>query len=106
MVMGHWRDAWLSPDGSTILAQWSGECEVPVAFFVGETGDLRPVTGERDWTRSALSVAHGWSRDGRAHVSLLDGGCGYGHPKPGRYLIDPETHELEYVGPLGGPYAS
>ena len=106
MVVGHWRDAWLSPDGRTILGQWSGECEVPIAFFIpAPGGPMRPVTGERDWTESVMSVAHGWSGDGRAHVSLLGPSCGNGHPEPGRYLIDPRTHELERVGPLAAAYA-
>ena len=104
MVHGHWRDAWLSPDGTTLLAQWSGECEVPTAFFVPAAGGhLRPVTGERDWRNSPESVGGGWARDGRARVALLGGACGVGHPEPGEYLIDPKTGALEHVGPLREP---
>ena len=105
-VIGHWRAAWLSPHRSMVLAQWSGECETPVAFFVDvRARAMRPVTGERDWRNAIMSVAHGWSDDGRAHVSLLEPGCGEAHPDPGRYLIDPRTHTLERVGSLAPPYS-
>jgi hypothetical protein len=106
MVQGHWREAWLSPDGRTLLAQWSSECEIPIAFFLPATGgSLRPVTGERDWRTSPESLARGWAPDGRARVLLLQGACAAGHPEPGAYLIDPRTGELERVGPLPERYS-
>jgi hypothetical protein len=53
LQVGHWADAWLSPDGSTLLAQWSAECEIPIAFFVdAEGGSMRPVTGEQRWAQA------------------------------------------------------
>jgi hypothetical protein len=85
---GHWTWAALSPDRTTILAQWSAECEVPIAFVVSATGGSpRPVTGEEDWARSPDSVALGWTTDGRAIAFLPQGpACGSGVPKPGIYL--------------------
>jgi hypothetical protein len=37
---GFWRDAYLSPDGKTVLATWSVECEIPTAFFAGAAGGV------------------------------------------------------------------
>jgi hypothetical protein len=67
--VGHWAWAALSPDGSTLLAQWSAECEVPIAFFIpAGGGEPRVVTGEDDWATSPTSIALGWTTDGRAIV--------------------------------------
>jgi hypothetical protein len=85
--VGHWAWAAVSPDGKTLLAQWSAECEVPIAFFVDAKGG-RPtaVSGEGDWARSPESVALGWTRDGRALVFLPEGpACGTGSMVPGVY---------------------
>jgi hypothetical protein len=106
LVVGHWSEAWLSPDGRTLLAQWSSECEVPTAFFVRAAGGrLRPVTGERDWRDAPESLALGWSRSGLARVLLLQGLCGPAHAEPGEYLIDPRDGALERLGPLPPPDA-
>lgn len=95
---GFWRAAYLSPDGRTVLAQWSADCETPTAFFAERGGGLRTVTGDRDWRKAPESVALGWSSGGRAVVQLLEGACGYGYDKPGVYLIDPHSgsHRLVY----------
>jgi hypothetical protein len=99
LQVGHWADAWLSPDGKLLLAQWSAECEIPIAFFVDATsGAMRPVTGEKTWAEAPESIALGWSDDGRARVRLTKGYCGRGHHSPGVYLVDPATHELTRVG--------
>ena len=107
LAAGFWRDAWLSPDGRTLLLQWAGECESPRAFFTRTRGGgrLRPVTGERDWRKSPESVALGWAADGRARVLLLQGYCGPAHREPGEYLVDPASGSFERVGPLPDPYA-
>ena len=92
--VGHWDWAALSPDGTMLLAQWSAECEVPVAFFVpAEGGDPRVVSGETDWAQSPNSIALGWTTDGRAIVLFPDTApCGTAGDA-GLYLVSPDgTH--------------
>lgn len=87
---GSWEAAALSPDGLTVLAQWSAECESPTAFFLSAAGGApRAVTGEVDVRNAPESVALGWSNNGKAIVDLPEGGCGNGSTPPGVYLIDP-----------------
>jgi hypothetical protein len=96
--VGHWAQAWLSPDGRTLLAQWSAECEVPIAFFVdAKTGEMHPVTGEKVWTEAPESIALGWGADGRAWVRMTKGYCGGAKHPPGVYSIDPASGKLSLV---------
>jgi hypothetical protein len=89
--LGYWRDAVLSPDGRTVLGQWSAACESPTAFFVAATGGhLRAVTGETDLLKAPESQALGWSRAGQAVVHFF-GGCGNGISRPGVYVVDPTS---------------
>jgi hypothetical protein len=82
-MVGHWVTAYLSPDGKTLLAQWSAECEVPIAYFVSARGGSpRPVSAD-----AAESVAHGWTDGGRAIVEFPNGPCGTGAKRPGIYLV-------------------
>ena len=81
--LGRWQNATLSPDGKTLLAQWSAECEIPVAFFVPlATRRPRPVAPVRYET-----VAIAWNGDGRAGVFFNGGACGAGLERPGLYLV-------------------
>jgi hypothetical protein len=85
--VGHWRTAYLSPDGKTLLAQWSAECEVPVAFFAdGRDGAVRPVAGT-SLRNAPESIADGWTQDGRAIVEFPAAACGSGIHKPGIYFV-------------------
>jgi hypothetical protein len=100
-LLGHWIDAYLSPDGETILATWSGECEVPNAFFISvDSGVARAVTGQRHWADEPESFGRGWTRGGLARVYFPHGACGTGARKPGLYLIDSRTSR--FVRRLGG----
>jgi hypothetical protein len=73
--VGHWAWAAASPDGRTLLAQWSAECEVPVAYFV-PAGGGRPVALARS---GVSSTAYGWTTDRRAIVFFpTEPGCGKG----------------------------
>ena len=84
--IGHWSKLLLSPDGTTYLAQWIGECETPEAFFIPAAGGKpRPVTGRR----GDESIALGWTSHDRARVLLPRGACGGQFGKPGVYLVDP-----------------
>lgn len=81
--VGHWVTAFLSPDRKTLLAQWSAECEVPIAYFVAARGGVPHAlsTGAQD------SIAHGWTVDGRAIVDFPSGPCGATARQPGLYLV-------------------
>lgn len=81
-VAGHWRYAYRSR-GRT-LAQWSGECEMPTAFWV-EGDTTRIVTGEDRLTGAPKSVALGWSSQGEAFVILEIAYCGTTGDLPGVY---------------------
>jgi hypothetical protein len=88
-VMGQWEGYWssaeLGPDGRTILATFSGECESPSVYFV----DL--VTGRAYQPQSGgeirESVGMGWSSAGEAIVSFSAGVCGTAAPTPGVYRL-------------------
>jgi hypothetical protein len=80
---GYWRRLFVSPDRETLLAQWSGECEVPTAYLIRASGGKpRPVVDVQ-----YESIALGWSQDGRARVLLPQGACGAGQRRPGVYLV-------------------
>ena len=90
--LGRWQSAQLSPDGKTLLAQWTAECEIPVAFFVPlATRKPRPVAPVRYET-----VAVAWNADGRAGVFFNGGACGAGLERPGLYLVSLDG-EREFV---------
>ena len=96
--VGHWASLALSPDGETILARWSGECETSTAYFVSVgSGKPRPVTGERDLSKAPESSPIGWAKDGRARVRLFASACGIAAHRPGVYLIDPDTGVATFV---------
>jgi len=65
--LGWWRRVLVSPNRRSLLAQWSGECEVQSTYILPSTGGapraIFPVAG-------AASFALGWSDDGRARVAL------------------------------------
>jgi len=92
---GQWSALWMSPDGKTLLAQWSGMCETRYAYFVpADGGKPKPVTGNPD----PQSVAMGFEADGRARVDVIGWtGCSDGGWKPGEYLIDPASGEATFL---------
>jgi Tol biopolymer transport system component len=89
-LIGSWQWAAASPDGRTILVQWSAECEIPMAFLVA-VADGRPASVTGKYTRDdppPNSTALGWSDDGRAIVFIpAETGCG-GTDESGVFLID------------------
>jgi hypothetical protein len=76
--VGHWVWAERSPSGKAILAQWSAECEVPIAYLL-EEGELHAFGRE--------SVALGWlRRTGEAVIHFPNGPCaGDSRPVRGIY---------------------
>jgi hypothetical protein len=90
---------WLSPDGKTLLLQWSGECETPSAWFASANGgQLRPVAGNA----ADESVALGWTNAGRAVVVFPRAACGYGIVRAGIYLVEPSNDRKTFVTPRVG----
>lgn len=95
-ISGFWAYALPSPDGRQLLAQWSGECEIPRAFLVVD-GVPRPVTGERWFGLSPNSRSLGWSARGAAVVFLLDSDACGDKRAPGIYAFHgPGDGELLY----------
>jgi hypothetical protein len=95
-VAGHWRYAYEGPAG-VLLAQWSGECETPTAYWKepGERPEI--VTGGHDLSAAPDSFALGWSDDGMALVLLPQGGCGATAARPGIYrFTEPAAGSLLY----------
>ena len=89
-ALGHWRAASLSPDGATVLGQWSGECEVPTAFFIdAATGAARPVTGDsgEHTVGTPNSIGLTWADERTALVVLPGGACGLGTEPAGLYAV-------------------
>jgi hypothetical protein len=95
-VAGQWRYALESSSGAT-LAQWSGECEVPMAYWIDEEGAERLVTGGSDISMAPESLGLGWTANGRAVVFLPEGACGSAATSPGIYLYSsPGASRLVY----------
>jgi hypothetical protein len=86
---GYWDWAALSPDGTRFLAQWRGDCEAPINFFVSLGGGKPvPVTGEKDWLKSPETLSFGWSTAGKAILFIpTKPACGRGVFHPGIYLV-------------------
>jgi hypothetical protein len=75
--VGHWVWKERSPDGDAVLAQWSGECEIPVAYVIVD-GRSSKVGDE--------TVALGWLPSGEALVHFRPLGCA-GSGRSGIYAI-------------------
>jgi len=78
--VGHWVWAERSPTGDAILAQWSAECEIPVAYLI--------VGGKRR-SYGAETVALGWLPSGEAVVHFRAVGC-ESSPRNGIYAMPRE----------------
>jgi hypothetical protein len=72
--VGHWVWAERAPAANAILAQWSAECESPVAYLLVH-GKLRAFGRE--------SVALGWLPTGEAVIHFPNGPCA-GDSRPAR----------------------
>jgi hypothetical protein len=81
---GWWTGVTPSPDGTRLLAQWSGECESPTAYLVdARTGRLTLLGSPGG---AAESVALGW-HGARPVVQLPSTACGAAG-RPGVYLFE------------------
>jgi hypothetical protein len=97
-TVGHWRFQLFPSVGTASLAQWSGECEAPTAYWVDADGSERIITGERSLAHAPESVALGWTPDGAALVFLPAGSCASRTEQPGVYRYTaPGEGELVYA---------
>jgi hypothetical protein len=80
---GHWRYAFAARDGR-VLAQWSGECELPTAYLVDGGRPVALSTGGAH----VESVALGMSLDGSPVVLFPVPGCGTGSVRTGVHVLD------------------
>ncbi len=85
-VVGHWRYSFASETGVT-LAQWSGECEVPTAYWIHPSGEPEIITGGTELSLAPESIVMGWAPTGEAVVDLGWGYCGHRGDPPGVYLF-------------------
>jgi hypothetical protein len=76
--IGHWVWAERSPRGDAVPAQWSAECEVPVAYLIAD-GRLRAYGRE--------SVALGFLPDGAALIHFPNGACAGTTQRRGIYTV-------------------
>jgi hypothetical protein len=77
--IGHWVWAERAPKADAVLAQWSAECEVPVAYLILRGGLISYGSG---------TVALGWLANGSAAVYFpRGGGCGPTPRAPGIYAV-------------------
>ena len=70
--VGHWVSVQLSPNRRAVLAQWSAECETPVAYLVTKwKRAVRRFGGPAD-----VSIALGWTPAGAPLIFFPQGFCG------------------------------
>ena len=82
---GHWEAARPASDGKMLLAQWSGECEVPTAYFIDRASHRMTAAGA---TKSGEpeSFALGWLSTRTAAINFPRAACGSGR-SPGIYSV-------------------
>lgn len=89
-MAGRWAFVLPDANGTSTLAQWSGECEVPHAMFVDADGvaPAAAVTGEATLADAPASTALGWDDAGRALVYVRRGACSPALSRPGIYAFN------------------
>jgi hypothetical protein len=93
--MGHWRYTIAGPDGAS-LAQWSGECENPTAYWIDPDGSQHIITGETSLRGSPpASKILGWGANGDA-FAWVGAGCGTALDPAGIYSFT-APGEMELV---------
>lgn len=85
-MVGHWEWAEFSRDRTRVLAEWSAECEIPVAYDVAVARPRLEPVGARTPAQAPEAVPLGWL--GRMSViHLRRAACGTGVRAPGIYLF-------------------
>jgi len=97
---GHWSGGFLSPNGRTLLLQWTAECEVPFAVFVAARGGTpRLVFGGERLEDAQPAIAHGWTLRGEAIVEAMPT-CGDVHGRAtALWLVTPSGDERRLSAP-------
>jgi hypothetical protein len=86
---GYYRTVAISPDGKHLLAQWSGDCERPIAMLVDTDGKhARPAASQ------GPSEALGFLPGGAALVAFPSQACAGTGPPPGIYRVDGTKRRL------------
>jgi hypothetical protein len=84
---GNWQYGILSPNGQELLAQWSGECEVPQPYLVDVgTGNISPIGNVRA-LQAPEGYALGWTPAGAPVVDFPTAACGSGAKSAGVYVV-------------------
>lgn len=101
--LGWWRTVTLSPKGDRLLAQWSAECEIPLAYFIDARTGRRTIIGRDGAGRQAEGRTLGWLGDA-ALVTLPRGACGSSAERPGVYAFDARGR-ANLIHPLPNAFA-
>jgi hypothetical protein len=83
---GHWEWAEFSRDGSRVLAEWSAECEIPVAYELAVASPRLNPVGADTLAQAPEAVPLGWLA-GMPVIHLRRAACGSGAETPGIYLF-------------------
>jgi hypothetical protein len=87
---GWWRRILADPQGEMLLAEWSGECEVPFTYLITTHA---PVL--RQVFRSQPVTPLGWTSDGNARVKLgtpIEASKTRSGRPSGIYIVNPSGH--------------
>jgi hypothetical protein len=87
---GYYRTLAVSPDGTRLLAQWSGECGRPTAVMAGTDGTHAGAVGK------GASEALGFLPGGAALVAFSAQACAAPGPAPGIYRVDGKRRTQVY----------
>jgi hypothetical protein len=103
--VGHWEWGEFSPDGRHVLAEWSAECEIPVAYDLDVAKPRLTPLGARSVASAPEVVPLGWLGNRSPVVHVLRGGCGGGARTPGVYVFGGPKPQLLVRSGGGAPYA-
>lgn len=96
---GHWEMGAPSPSGRWVLEQWSGECEVPIAYLIDTENGQMTTIGTATSGLPPESFALGWQSDSRAVVHFPHGACGSSASKPGVYTVSTDGAIMDLIVP-------
>lgn len=95
---GSWQSITPSPDGRSLLAQWSGECETPTAYRIDIPSGRLTILGHGQKGEMVESHALGWNGN-EAIASLPHSVCISSTETPGIYAFNGAKQRLIYPLP-------